>query len=118
MIIQKGVEMKGLCRQIKKILRILEVIYARAGNRLIIKGTLMGFDKSRSAHEAGRAIDIESPIRKRIDVYTRIRLSLGLNYIVRQQDTHMHIEWAPMSTETLKVERYVHERLERSVKKC
>lgn len=118
MIIVVGVEMKGVCRQLKKVLRILEVIFKAHGSLLIIKGTRMGFDKDRAAHETGRAIDIESPTHMHVQVYTRLRLCLGFNYIIRQHATHMHIEWSPMPAEHIRVERWVSQLLEKGVKKC
>lgn len=96
MVISKGIEMKGVCRSIVRILKIIEVIFRDVDQTLVIIGSNWGHDGMRFAHESGNAIDICPPAKKRYLVLTRIRLCLGWNYIVLDERSHLHIEFCPM----------------------
>jgi len=95
-IIEKGVEMIGLCENLKKVLPIIETAYARTSNDMIITATKWGRDPLRWAHEAGRALDVHGPSRYLQETVSGLSNALGLNYTVRIFKNHLHIEYTPL----------------------
>jgi hypothetical protein len=96
MVIEKGVEMRKVCRNITRVLKVIETIYKDTGQELVITGTKWGHDHSRFAHESGRAIDIALPVYLHLRTVNKLRLCLGVNFIVRVNQNHLCIEFCPM----------------------
>jgi len=98
MIIEKGVEMKGVCANLKTILKIVHLVFYEAGNHLIIIGSIRGCDKHREAHEKGQAVDIKKPLRDCTKILYKLKGTLGLNFLVKTEKGCMHIEYSPVLT--------------------
>jgi len=97
MIIEKGVEMKGVCTNLKTILKIVHLVFYEAGNHLIIVGSYRGCDKHREAHEKGRAIDVKPPLVDANKVFYKVKGALGMNYSVKRERACWHIEFEPLN---------------------
>ena len=102
MMIEKGVEMKGVNPFLKNVLKIIHLVLYSAGNHVVIIATKWGKDSFREAHEAGNAIDIKKPLKDAYTVLWELKRALGSNFIVRSLGDHLHIEFSPLDGEQLK----------------
>ena len=96
MIIEKGIEMIGLCENLKKVLPIIDAACTKTGNVMIITATHWGRDRLRQAHESGRALDVKTPTFRVPETISLLSDSLGLNYTVRSVIGNIHIEYTPL----------------------
>lgn len=96
MIIEKGAEMKGVCKNLKDVLKIIHLVFYEEGNHLIIIATKWGRDEHREAHEHGLAIDVKKPIKASTKVIYRLKGALGVNFNVKTVRSHLHIEYDPV----------------------
>ena len=97
MIIEKGVEMIGLCENLKSILPIIDAVYTRQGIPMVVTATRWGRDPLRLAHKSGHALDVGRPSLHEPATMALLKDTLGLNYTVRFFKTHFHIEYTPLS---------------------
>jgi len=98
MTITVGVKMLYVCEQLKKVLKIIDLIYYEQGNHFIIVGTDWGHDTLRTGHEHGRALDALPPLVQSTKVFYKLKKSLGINFIVKRFPNIWHIEYAPLSS--------------------
>ena len=110
MVIEKGVEMVNVCKQIKKVLPIINLVFYEAKNVLVITATNRGRDILRLSHEAGHAIDVMFPLVDYPTVRYKLQGALGFNYHIRNMKTHLHIEYLPWSEKPLRRMGENHER--------
>jgi hypothetical protein len=97
-IIEKGVEMIDLCEQLKKVLKIIDLIFYESGNHMIIIAEKRGHDTLRVCHEEGKAIDLKAPLVNSGKVFYRLKASLGINFTVKRIAGHWHVEYTPLSS--------------------
>lgn len=108
MKIGSGIEMTEVCENIKNVLKIIDLIIYESGNHLVIIATKWGKDDLDLAHKSGKAIDVERPAKDGFDTYWKLKNSLGLNYLVLDKKSHLHIEYAPLG-ETAKLNKNTRE---------
>jgi len=96
-IIEKGVEMIGLCENLKKVLPIIETVFGKYAMEPVFVATKWGRDPLRIAHESGHALDIKRHPHNHTKVNADLSDALGLNYTVRTFKDHLHIEYTPLS---------------------
>ena len=97
MIIEKGVEMIGLCENLNKILPIIEAAFGMFGNDVIVSAAKWGRDRRRTAHESGHALDVRLPAFHEPETIALLTDALGLNFTVRRVIGNLHIEYTPLS---------------------
>ena len=97
MIIEKGVEMIGLCDNLKRVLPVIDEAFDMHGNVATITATKWGRDPLRLAHESGHALDVKEPTFHEPETTAMLADALGLNYTVRHMKGHLHIEYTPLS---------------------
>jgi hypothetical protein len=98
MIVQKGVDMNGVCKNLKAVLKIIHLVFYEEGNHLIIIATKWGRDEHRDAHEHGLAIDVKKPLKAGAKVLYRLKGALGVNFNIKKVASHLHIEYDPVPT--------------------
>lgn len=96
MIIEHGVEMSGLCLNMTKVLKIIDLVFYENHSHMVITATSWGKDNHRRSHESGKAIDVIAPLVNRLDIFYKLKSTLGLNYVVRDKKEHFHICFAPL----------------------
>ena len=98
MIVEKGIEMRGVCAELHGALKIIHLVFYEKGEHLIIVATKWGKDALRESHEAGHAIDVKKPLKNFHDVFWGLKKALGSNYVLRSIGDHIHIEYSPHGT--------------------
>lgn len=97
MHIERGVELAGLCSQLKKVLKIADLIFCESGAHMVVIAARWGRDHNRDAHERGAAIDVEWPYVDRLGVLLRLRNALGQNFVVQDAGGHICIQHSPIA---------------------
>jgi len=100
MKIGSGIDITEVCKNIKTVLKIIDLIFYESGNHLVIIATKLGKDDLDLPHKNGRAIDVEKPTKEGFDTYWKLKNSLGINYLVLDKKSHLHIEFAPLGETT------------------
>ena len=101
MNIEKGVEMIGVCTNLKRVLKIIDQVFYETGNHFLIIAAKWGKDVLRLAHESGHAIDAAFPYTNWPDILYKLKDVLGCNYTVRDMKSHLHIEYTPLGDRPL-----------------
>jgi len=101
MIVEQGVELKGLCKQIKDVIPIIRVVFLECHETLTIRSTRWGMDRFNESHEKGLAIDIGRPLVLTSTVFLKIKDALGINYVCKDMKNIIHIEYSPIGNHAL-----------------
>lgn len=95
MLIKAGVDISRLNREIRRALNKVASVYYRHGQELIVTSTYEGDHSAGSLHYANNAFDCRLPDRDEIDILREIIESLGDDFDIVREATHIHIEYDP-----------------------
>lgn len=95
MLVKAGVDISRLNRDIRRALHKVNHLYDLIHQELIVSSTYEGNHSAGSLHYANDAFDIIFPNLHRAKMTEDIRCTLGRNYDVVMETTHIHIEYDP-----------------------
>lgn len=95
MLIKVGVDISRLNREIRRGLGIVDVIFTKNNEEIIISSTYEGNHGAGSLHYGDDAFDHRLPLKFRGLTIGREKLALGADYDVVEKPDHVHIEYDP-----------------------
>lgn len=98
MLLQLGVDITRLKRQIRRALPKIEAAYLEiSGEEAVISSTYEGNHSPGSLHYANLAVDTRKAKKNNQKVIDRLKADLGSNYDVVEGAKHNHVEHDPQN---------------------
>ena len=94
MLIKAGVDISKLIKQCRVALNVVDFYLQKHGIELVITSTYEGNHSPGSLHYANAAFDIRST-HINDAILNQIRIELGIDYDVVDENDHIHIEYDP-----------------------
>ena len=94
MLIKFGVDISRLHRKCRVALNVVSFVLTKHGIELVVTSTYEGNHSAGSLHYANQAFDFRSE-RITEQMINQMRLDLGADYDIVDENTHIHLEYDP-----------------------